>query len=50
MKNLEMVSEHSDCGTPDCCGQCSTADKKDIPEIPIFNKQMKPVTNNEFGG
>lgn len=24
--NCVPVSEHTNCGTPDCCGQCATAD------------------------
>lgn len=31
---LEEKKEHPNCGTPDCCGECSTAKEKVNDEIP----------------
>lgn len=38
MKSFKLFLEHPSCGTPDCCGQCSTAEAVDEEKDPRLER------------
>lgn len=44
-----MMSEHDNCGTPDCCGQCDTATRMEVIERPDGTRIVTfvPVNKSE---
>lgn len=49
MRSFKLFFEHPGCGTPDCCGECSTADKLDEAESweAGYNRRVVKTTSAE---